>query len=142
MNINSKKNILLLIFGVSLITACSQDGRFPLLGDGWKRISDCEMNGGAFDMIVQVNESTGKAVIAYFDSEDTELYRDSFTKDPDDYSDGKYGLWYFLDGGDMDDDKVLIKTNENPTVSGRKSDPYVCGFGPHRELLFILCNRI
>jgi len=124
MNINSKKNILLLIFGVSLITACSQDGRFPLLGDGWKRISDCEMNGGAFDMIVQVNESTGKAVIAYFDSEDTELYRDSFTKDPDDYSDGKYGLWYFLDGGDMDDDKVLIKTNKNPTVTGRKSDPY------------------
>ena len=142
MNINSKKNILLLIFGVSLITACSQDGRFPLLGDGWKRISDCEMNGGAFDMIVQVNESTGKAVIAYFDSEDTELYRDSFTKDPDDYSDGKYGLWYFLDGGDMDDDKVLIKTNKIQRFQEENLTHIVCGFGPRENYYCDICNRI
>ena len=126
-NKKNRKNIfksLTLIFGMLVLSACSQDNRFPIVEDGWVRISDCDMQGEE-DMIVQANESAGEAVIAYFDSEDAELYRETFTKDPDDFSDGESGYWYYLDGGDNDDDKVLIKTNTNATfvVGGQKSKP-------------------
>ena len=140
MNVQNLFKFFALSIVTFLLAGCSQDNRFPLLGENWKRLSDCELVEG-LEMVAQANEVSGEAIIAYFDPDDpegNELYQENYIMEPGQDYDSEGSKWYSVDednsmssgvgsgsGRDINNlDRVLIKTSESKSMMRRDDPPY------------------